>query len=124
MYKVTLTVCAVLLAAGGAFPQTPQKIRIVAGHTADVWTGINVTGKLNIAVYTRDGKNKIKLWWIKWGVGSTEDLGEWGPSGSLVAPISWWKGIISAKLRGTAATDTVVYISERVGLDKTFTFDW
>jgi hypothetical protein len=102
----------------------PQKIKIASGQTADIWTGVNVTGKVNLAVRTRDGKNELTLWWIKWGVGSAEQLGHWGPNGSLDIPISWWRGIVSAKLRGQAASDTVVYISERAAVDKTWTFDW
>lgn len=117
-------VCALLIASGSVFCQTPLKIRISQGQTADIWFGVNVAGSVNLAVYTRDGKNKIKLRWVTWGVGSSRELGEWGPTGSLTVPISWWKGVVSAKLRGQASSDTVVYISDKVEIDRKLTFDW
>jgi hypothetical protein len=66
----------------------------------------------------------MNLWWVTWGVGSTQNIGPWGPDGSLDIPITWWKGTVSAKLRGTAAEDTVVTVSDRVAVDKSATFVW
>jgi len=107
-----------------AYGQAPQRIKIPAGQTADLWYGVNVTGNLNIRIQTRDGKNELKLSWIKWGVGSIQEIGNWGPAGSINIPIAWWRGIVSAKLRGEASNDTIVYISDRVAIDKKFVFDW
>jgi hypothetical protein len=116
--------CLLLIVAGCALGQTAQKIRVPAGQTADLWSGVIITGKVNLALQTRDGKNIMKLWWVKWGIGSTEEIGNWGPSGSLEIPISWWKGVVSAKLRGQALSDTMVCISDRAAFDKQFTFEW
>ena len=107
-----------------AYCQQPQMIKIANGQTAEIWSGVNVTGKVHLRVLTRDGKNSIGLWWITWGVGSTTQIGTWGPNGSLNIPIAWWKGVVSAKLRGRATSDTVVYVSDRVEIDKTLTFHW
>lgn len=51
-------------------------------------------------------------------------IGNRGPDGLLDIPITWWKGVVSAKLRGTAADDTIVYVSEKVAIDKSVTFNW
>jgi hypothetical protein len=107
-----------------SFGQAIQTIKVAKGQTADVWYGANVAGKLHLAVRTRDGRNKMNMWWITWGVGSTTSLGEWGPNGDIDIPITWWKGVVSAKLRGTAAEDTVIYLSEKSQVDKSFTFVW
>lgn len=107
-----------------AFAQTPQEIKIAKGTTADIWTGANVSGTVHIRVLTRDGKNQLSLWWITWGVGGVRNLGAVGPSGSLDIPISWWKGIVVAKLRGNASSDAVVYVSDKVEIDKNVTFKW
>ena len=104
--------------------QAPQEVRIAKGATADIWTGANVTGTVHIRVLTRDGKNQINLWWITWGVSAVRNLGAVGPSGSLDIPISWWKGIVIAKLRGNASSDTLIYVSDKVEIDKTLTFKW
>ena len=104
--------------------QTPQIIKIPKGQTRDVWFGANVTGKVHLAIRTRDGRNKMNMWWLTWGVGSTTNLGELGPNSNLDIPITWWKGVVSAKLRGTAADDTVVYVSDKVAIDYSKTFTW
>jgi hypothetical protein len=108
-----------LLAAALAVPARGQAVRSVR-----IWFGVNVTGKVSIRVVTRDGSNKLNLWWITWGVGSTQSLGNYGPAGDLPIPIAWWKGVISARLRGQASTDTVVYFSDKVQVDKNVTFIW
>lgn len=127
MRRLATWLSILLLAA--AFPQLAlsqqiQTIRIAKGETKDVWFGVNVAGKLHLAVRTRDGRDRVNLWWITWGVGSTTPLDNWGPSGDLDIPITWWKGILSAKLRGTAAEDTVIYLSEKSAIDKTVAFNW
>lgn len=113
-----------LLYAGVGCAQAPQKILVKAGQTVDLWYGVNVTGKVNLAIRSRDGTNKIKLWWITWGIGSTQELGDQHSDGALPIPISWWRGVVSAKLRGQAYSDSTVYVSDRVSVDKTLTFDW
>ena len=107
-----------------ALAQPVQIVKVPKGQTADLWYGVNVAGRVHLRIVTRDGGNKMKLSWIKWGVGSVEELGLWGPAGELQIPITWWKGTISAKLRGLAESDTVVYISDKVEIDKTVTFSW
>lgn len=104
--------------------QAPQVIKIAKGQTADIWFGVNVSGKVHLAVRTRDGSNKVNMWWLTWGVGSTNNLGQWGPNGDLNIPISWWKGVVSAKLRGRASQETVVYVSDKVAIDYSKTFVW
>ena len=47
-----------------------------------------------------------------------------GPDGTLEIPITWWKGVVSAKLRGQADEDTVLYVSDSVAIDKSVTFEW
>jgi hypothetical protein len=122
---VSLLVAFLSMFSGSlASAQTPQVIRIARGQTADIWFGANVSGKLHLSIRTRDGKNQMNIWWLTWGVGSTTNIGNWGPSGDLDIPITWWKGVVSAKLRGTATQDTVVYVSEKVAIDKSVTFNW
>lgn len=112
------------ICGANATAQTPQVIKIPKGQTMDVWFGANVTGKVHLAIRTRDGHNKMNMWWLTWGVGSTTNLGELGPTGDLDIPIRWWKGVVSAKLRGTASTDTVIYVSDKVAIDYSKTFTW
>jgi hypothetical protein len=117
----------ILLAAALVVPargQAIRSVRIPKGESADIWFGVNVTGKVSIRVVTRDGSNKLNLWWITWGVGSAQSLGNYGPAGDLPIPITWWKGVISARLRGQASSDTVVYFSDKVQVDKNVTFIW
>jgi hypothetical protein len=127
MRRILFFTVAIVLAMVSPLPslaQQAQTIKIPKGQTVDIWFGVNVSGKLHLAVRTRDGRNKINMWWLTWGVGSTTAIGDWGPNGDLDIPITWWRGVVSAKLRGTAAEDTVVYVSERVSVDKSVTFKW
>src|SRR5215472_6070594 len=48
----------------GAPPQPIKEIKIRAGQTADLWLGVNVTGKVNYRITTRDGSNNLRMWWI------------------------------------------------------------
>src|SRR5579864_6609087 len=115
---------ALLFIATSAMAQQTQIIKVPQGQSADLWFGVNVTGKVYVQIATRDGMNRMKLWWVKWGIGATEDLGSRGPISALEIPIAWWKGLVSAKLRGVATSDTVVRISDRIEIDKSFTFRW
>lgn len=99
-------------------------VRVPARHQADVWTGINVTGKVFISIRTRSGSDAGKFWWVTWGVGSTRQIGELRRVAVIDSPISWWKGIVSAKLRVEATEDTVIEVSDRVAVDYQKTFEW
>jgi hypothetical protein len=101
-----------------------KEIQIPAGETRDVWWGINVSGHVAYSIRSRDGSNTVKFWWIKWGVGSIESVGEKSNDGVLPIPIRWYFGIVSAKLRAFAKADTVVRVQENSVPDKGFTFKW
>jgi hypothetical protein len=109
--------------AFGSPPSPIKEIKISAGQTADLWLGVNVTGKVSYAIRTRDGSNKLRMWWIMEPLGSVKQLGTLTGSGRLDIP-GKLKGSISAKLRGKAAVDTVVYIGENVTIDNSVTFSW
>lgn len=64
--------------------QAEKEIRIPAGQSADAWWGVNVSGKLGDTIRTRDGSNKVKFWWIKWGFGTLEEVGGRADSGTIV----------------------------------------
>lgn len=113
---IVLLMSTCVLSPSGATAAGPMKIYIKAGETADLWFGVNVSGTLNYAVRTRDGADSMEMWWIKWGLGTTETLGERAGSGTIEIPIGIFKATLAAKLRGRAKADTVVYISEDSGL--------
>jgi hypothetical protein len=101
-----------------------KEIRIPAGQARDVWWGVNVSGKLYYSIQNRDESNTANFWWIKWGVGSIEKIGERRNEGTLTIPIRWYLGVVSAKLRASATVDTIVRIQENSAPDKGFSFDW
>jgi hypothetical protein len=101
-----------------------MQVRIPAGQTVDVWFGANVSGKLYYSIASRDGSNAVNFWWIKWGFGSVEQLGVHHGAGLFDIPISWWKGIFSAKLRASAASDTIIHIQENTSLNANLSFHW
>ena len=117
-----LVVVAVPIAIGTP-PASVKEIKIPAGQTADLWLGVNVTGKVHYRITTRDGSNKMRMWWILEPLGTVKQLGTRTGSGSLDIP-GKLHASISAKLRGKAAVDTVVYIGENVAVDSTVTFHW
>jgi len=65
----------------------------------------------------------MKMWWIIQPPGRVTQLGTLHDSGSLNIP-DLLKASISAKLRGSATSDTIVYIRENVKIDSTATFHW
>ena len=109
---------------GGTAPQaTVKEYKVSAGQTADLWLGVNVSGKVNYVIRTKDGSNKMKMWWIIQPLGRVTQLGNRSNAGSVDIP-NVLKGSVSAKLRGKAAVDTVVYIGENVNVDQSLTFHW
>jgi hypothetical protein len=100
-----------------------KEIRIPAGQTVDLWLGINVTGKISYAIRTRDGTNTIRMWWILEPTGQVKQLGKRANDGSLKIP-GLTQASVSAKLRGSATVDSVVYIGENVSLGHSLTFHW
>src|ERR1700732_1910049 len=80
----TLLLCLRLIAAA------PQDVKIAAKGQGDVWTGVNVKGKVSLQIRTRDGKNRAKLWWIG-VVGNVKQLGEHGPSAAFDIPPAYGK---------------------------------
>jgi hypothetical protein len=109
--------------ATGAPASPAKEIKVPAGQTADLWLGVNVTGKVYYTIRTKDGGNTLRMWWIMEPLGTVKQLGTRVGSGSIDIP-GKLKGSISAKLRGKASADTVVYIGENVAVDNTVTFHW
>jgi hypothetical protein len=122
--KLFLATCIVsLVALSGGSSVSTKKINVRAGQAADLWFGINVTGKVHFAIRTRDGNNKTQMWWIMEPLGTVKRLGTVADHGTLEIP-GKMKGSISAKLRGKALVDTIVYIGENVEVDNSLTFSW
>jgi hypothetical protein len=115
-------VSAFALAVGDS-PAKVKEIKVSVGHTADLWLGINVKGKVNYSITTRDGTNKMRMWWVMEPLCTVKQLGTLAGSGSLDIP-GKLHGAVSAKLRGKAASDTVIYIGENVAVDTSATFHW
>jgi hypothetical protein len=116
-----------LLVVGQEGPGIPTRIltrKISAGSTESLWTGVNVRGKVFLSVRSRDGKNNVKLWWIKQPFGRVEQLGNKANEVDLDIPIALWKGTISAELKASAQSDTIVYIGENVQVAQNATFTW
>jgi hypothetical protein len=109
--------------ASGVPPSPIKEIKVAAGQTGDLWLGINVKGKVYYTIRTRDGSNTLRMWWVMEPLGTVKQLGTRTGSGNLEIP-GKLKGSISAKLRGKASSDTVVYIGENVAVDTTATFHW
>ena len=103
-----------------------REVKIAAGATADAAFFVNMTGKLNVAIRTRDGSNELpEAWWITWGFGAISSLGAKQDSFETPIPVKWWKGVVSAKLRAKAGpSDTILYVSEDAALDGSISFDW
>jgi hypothetical protein len=100
-----------------------REIKIPAGKSADLWLGVNVSGTLHYAVRTRDGKNKVNMWWVMEPLGNVKQLGLRASAGSLDIPGAL-SGSVSAKLRASATSDAVVLISEKVSVSNSITFHW
>ena len=100
-----------------------RAVKLPAGQTADLWLGVNVTGKVYYAIRTKDGRNKMRMWWITEPLGSVKQLGTLADRGSLNIP-NKMSASLSAKLRGKAVVDTIVYISENIRVDNSATFKW
>lgn len=98
--------------------------RILAGQTIDAWFGVNVTGSLSYKIATRKGGEGVALWWIKYPLGSTEQLGIKLGTGTIPIPISWWKGVVSAKLRASASTESILFLAENAQIDKSVSLSW
>jgi hypothetical protein len=114
-----LSICTSSL--GG--PTIVREVRLPAGTTVDLWLGVNVTGKVSYAIRTKDGTNAMRMWWILEPTGRVQQLGKRSNDGSLDIP-GLTKASVSAKLRGSATVDTVVYIGENVSLDHSVSFHW
>jgi hypothetical protein len=110
-------------ASSSETPSNVKEVRIPAGGTVDLWLGINVTGKVYYAIRTKDGTNTIHMWWILEPTGRVKQLGKRSNDGSLDVP-GLTKASVSAKLRGSATVDTVVYVGENVSVDHSLTFHW
>jgi hypothetical protein len=119
---VTVVIAYCLVSSLGA-QTTVKEIRIPAGQTVDLWFGVNVTGKVSYAIRTKDGTNTIHMWWILEPTGRVKQLGKRSNDGSLKIP-GLTAASVSAKLRGSATVDTVVYIGENVSVDHSLTFHW
>jgi hypothetical protein len=117
-----LLLCSTMT-AGSQTPSPVKEYRIAAGKTADLWLGVNVTGTIYYAIASRDGSNKMRMWWVTEPLGHVTQLGTLSGRGSLKIPDKL-KASISAKLRGSATSDTVVDISENVKIDNSVTFHW
>jgi len=124
--SVVCSLCLALCLTMSVSSQNPSPVkeyRIAAGKTVDLWLGVNVTGTIYYAIASRDGSNKMKMWWVTEPLGHVTQLGTLSGRGSLKIP-ALLKASVSAKLRGSATSDTVVYIRENVKIDNSVTFHW
>ena len=124
--SVVCSLCLALCLTMSVSSQNPSPVkeyRIAAGKTVDLWLGVNVTGTIYYAIASRDGSNKMKMWWVTEPLGHVTQLGTLSGRGSLKIP-DLLKASVSAKLRGSATSDTVVDISENVKIDNSVTFHW
>lgn len=119
---IVCLIAAALLIAAPSGPPT-KVIKIPAGQTADVWLGVNVKGKVFYAIKTRDNKNSLRMWWIKFPLGTVKQLGNVKGNGSLPIP-TLLNASMSAKLRASASSDTVVYIRDNAAVANNVTFTW
>jgi hypothetical protein len=122
--SLTLVLLLALSALAPNIARAEKEIRIPAGQSVDAWWGVNVSGKINYTIRTRDGSNKAKFWWIKWGFGTVEEIGVRTDTGAIDIPISIFKGVAAAKLRASSDVDTVIYIRENSAPDAGVTFHW
>jgi hypothetical protein len=99
-----------------------KAIKVPDGKTVTLWLGVNVSGKVNYVIRTKDDSNKMRMWWII-QPGGRGQLGERSNAGSVEIP-DLKKGSVSAKLRGKAASDTVVCVGENVSVDQSLTSHW
>lgn len=119
-FIAVMSVFAMTIANAATF-----EVKIPEGKTVDVARYVNVKGSLKILIRTRDGSNTLPAaWWIKWGFGSVSQIGPQKNSFTTKIPVNKVKGIASAKLRATAGSDTVLYLSEDSELDASVTFHW
>jgi hypothetical protein len=125
-HRLIWSLCA-FIACVPAFSDAQQsavkEIKVSAGQTVDLWLGVNVSGKLNYVVRTKDGNNGLRMWWIIQPLGRVKQLGTRNGAGTLTIPDKL-QGSISAKLRGKATVDTIVAIGENVAVDSSLTFHW
>lgn len=119
---VVAVILILLLSPPGIWAE--KEIRISAGHSVDIWWGVNVSGNIYYIIRSRDGNNTVKFWWVKWGTGWTETVGPRSNSGTLRIPISFFKGVLAAKLRASSDVDAVVYIQENSAPATGLTFHW
>jgi hypothetical protein len=120
---LAIWVLASCFAISASPPTSVKEIRVAAGQTGDLWLGVNVSGKVNYAIRTKDRSNKMRMWWIMKPLGNVKQLGTLAGNGSLDIPDKL-NASISAKLRGKANVDTIVYIGENVEVDNSKTFNW
>jgi len=104
-------------------PTEIRTYRIPAGSTARLWLGVNVRGHLNLVIRSRDGNNRLTLWWIKQPFGRVEQLGERTGEAKLDIP-TVWNMTVGAELRASAKSDTVVEVGENVEVTNSLTFGW
>lgn len=104
-------------------PPKYKIVKIPAGQTVTIWTGVNVTGRVFLAVRTRDKTNSVRIWWLKHPFGRPTQLGDRSGDFDLAIP-SVAKGAVAVQLRAKAHDDTVIYIGENVALGHSLTFNW
>ncbi len=119
----TLTTVCPTAASQQTIPSKFKTVKIPAGQTVTVWTGVNVTGRVYLVIRTRDGSNSLRLWWLKHPLGRPEQLGEKSGDFDVAIP-SLAKGAVGVQLRAKAHDDTVVYVGENVALGQALTFKW
>jgi hypothetical protein len=126
--RLGLSLLSILaIALGLVFAQSlgpaVKEVRVAAGETADLWFGVNVKGRVHYVIRTKDGSNQMRMWWITEPLGTVKQLRTLKNSGSLDIP-GKLNASITAKLRGMATVDTLVYIGENVQVGNTMTFKW
>jgi hypothetical protein len=119
-----LILCSMLFASQPtALPTRIVTYKIAVGQTQRLWMGVNVSGKVNLSFRSRDGTNRLHLWWIKQPFGRIEQIGDLANSAKLDIP-SLRRLTFSSELRASAGSDTVVQVGENVEVDYTRGFAW
>jgi hypothetical protein len=95
IFRIQIILIFALLGSLPSVVRAEKEIRIPAGQSADVWWGVNVSGNVHYVIRTRDESNTVKFWWIKWGVGSIEEVGSRTDVGAFKIPISIFRGVVA-----------------------------
>jgi len=91
---------ALVVFAGGAWAaQDVQIVDVPAGVSSDVYTEVNLSGKIYLKIISEPGEEPCgEFWWIKWPLGNIEHLGRGCGLVSFEIP-GIYHGAVASKLR-------------------------